>query len=84
MHTRTWTVTVQLSEEGAVTKARAVLSTDDTEGRLHGEGTAFVHPGEPSVPEIGDEIAASRALAALSHALLDAALEDVQGVLQKV
>jgi hypothetical protein len=35
------------------------------------------------VPEIGDEVAVSRALSALGQALLDAALEDVRWVLQK-
>ena len=80
MRTQTWTVTILLSEEGATTKARAVLTTADTEGKVHGEGAARKHPGEPSVPEIGDEIAASRALSALAHNLLDTALEDLQAV----
>lgn len=80
MRTQTWTVTILLSEEGATTKARAMLTTSDTEGRVHGEGTARKHPGEPNVPEIGDEIAASRALSALAHNLLDTALDDLQTV----
>lgn len=84
MHTKTWTVKILLSEENSTTKARAVLSTEDTEGRVHGEGTAHTHPGEPSIPEIGDEIAASRALSALAHALFDTAMEDVRVVLSKV
>jgi hypothetical protein len=83
MHTRTWTVKILISEENSITKARAVLSTDDTEGRVHGEGTAHTHPAEPNVPEIGDEIATSRALSALAHALFDTAMNDVQAVLQK-
>jgi len=32
------------------------------------------------VPEIGDELAASRALADLAHQLLDAAATDIEGV----
>lgn len=83
MHTRTWTVTILLSEENSATKARAVLSTEDTAGRVQGEGTAHAHPGEPNVPEIGDEIATSRALSALAHALFDTAMDDVQAVLQR-
>jgi hypothetical protein len=78
MRTKTWTVTILLSEEGSTTKARAMLSTEDTEGKVHGEGAARKHPGEPSVPEIGDEIAASRALSVLAHNLLDTALDDLQ------
>ncbi len=80
MRTQTWTVTILLSEEGETTKARAVLTTADTEGKVHGEGSARKHPGEPNVPEIGDEIAASRALSMLAHNLLDTALDDVQAV----
>ncbi|HEX7106792.1 MAG TPA: DUF1876 domain-containing protein [Acidothermaceae bacterium] len=80
MRTKTWTVTILLSEEGSTTKARAMLSTEDTEGKVHGEGAARKHPGEPSVPEIGDEIAASRALSVLAHNLLDTALDDLQAL----
>ncbi len=83
MHTKTWNVQILISEEDGVTRARAVLAAGDATARLHGEGTARAHPGEPDVPEIGDEVAVSRALSALGHALLDAALEDVRWVLQK-
>ena len=82
MRTKTWTVTILLSEEGSTTKARAMLSTEDTEGKVHGEGVARKHPGEPSVPEIGDEIAASRALSVLAHNLLDTALDDLQAAVE--
>lgn len=82
MHTRTWNVQILISEEDSVTKARAVLITDAGSSPLHGEGAARLHPHEPAVPEIGDEIAASRALLDLAHTLLDTALEDVRGVLQ--
>ena len=88
MHAKTWSVEVQISEEDAVTKARAVLVNDELvndETRLHvpqiqGQGVARVHPGEPNVPEIGDELATSRALSALSDALLETALDDVADV----
>lgn len=83
MHTKTWSVQILLSEEDAVTKARAVLITEDGATPVQGEGTARLHPHEPAVPEIGDEIATSRALAALANTLLDTALEDVRGVLQQ-
>ena len=81
MHTKTWYVRVYLSEQDATTKARAVLATDDSRTQLHGEGAAHAHPGEPNVPEIGDEIATARALAALAQVLNDTARADVDGVL---
>jgi hypothetical protein len=84
MHTKTWTVQIFLSEENSLTRARALLFTDDNAGRLEAEGTAHTHPGEPNVPEIGDEIATSRALSGLGHKLFDSALEDIRWVLQKV
>lgn len=36
--------------------------------------------GDSNVPEIGDELAAARALADLSHQLLDAAVQDIEDV----
>ena len=83
MHTRTWTVQIQISEEDALTRARAVLSTEDTQGRIHGEGTARTHPSEPNIPEIGDEIAASRALSSLAHTLFDTAIDDMHAISPK-
>lgn len=83
MHAKTWTVEILISEEDGTTRARAVLSTEDTKHRVHGEGRAHTHPGEPNVPEIGDEVATSRALSALAHALFDTAMDDVRAVLQK-
>jgi hypothetical protein len=35
------------------------------------------------VPEIGDELAAARALSQLAHALLEAAAEDISSVLHE-
>ena len=84
MHAKTWSVAVLISEEDSVTKARAVLVNDETQHDVQGQGVAWAHPGEPNVPEIGDEIATSRALSALSDALLQTALRDVAGVTQGV
>jgi hypothetical protein len=78
-HTTRWTVSISLLEEGDVTKAEAVLHTNETE-RLRGQGTARRNPRDPSVPEIGDELAAARALSDLAHRLLDAAAEDIEGI----
>jgi len=76
-HTTRWTVTISLVEEDAVTKADAVLHADDRE-RLRGHGTARRNPRDPSVPEIGDELAAARALSDLAHRLLEAAVADIE------
>jgi hypothetical protein len=77
--TKRWTVTISLFEEGDVTKADAVLHTNDTE-RLRGHGTARRNPQDPSVPEIGDELAAARALSDLAHLLLDVTIADIEGI----
>ena len=75
--TKRWTVDISLSEEGDLTKADAVLNTDETE-RLRGHGTARRNPRDPSVPEIGDELAAARALSDLAHRLLETAVADIE------
>jgi hypothetical protein len=77
MHTRTWTVDILLSEQDGRTRAEARLRTDvGTE--LHHEGVARRSPDDRDVPEIGDELAACRALSGLAHDLLEATIEDVR------
>ena len=77
MHTRTWNVTILLSEDDDRTRAVAVLRTDvGTE--LRHEGLARRSPGDPQVPEIGDELASCRALAGLAQDLLEASVADVE------
>ena len=76
MHTRTWHVTINLFEEEALTRADAVLHTDAGPDVRH-SALARRHPADRDVPEIGDELAACRALAGLAHDLLDAAIADV-------
>ncbi|HVQ89705.1 MAG TPA: DUF1876 domain-containing protein [Mycobacteriales bacterium] len=82
MHTTRWTVSISLFEEGDLTKAAAVLHTDDTE-RLHGHGSARRNPRDPAVPEVGDELAAARALSDLAHQLLHAAITDIETITAK-
>ncbi|WP_374455343.1 DUF1876 domain-containing protein [Nocardioides sp.] len=77
MHTRTWNVTVNLFEQDGSTRAEAILHTDSGPGLRH-EAFARRRPGDRDVPEIGDELAACRALAGLAHDLLDVALADVE------
>lgn len=76
MHTRTWHVTINLFEQDGFTRAQAVLRTDAGPERRH-DASARRHPADREVPEIGDELAVSRALAGLAHDLLDAAIDDV-------
>jgi hypothetical protein len=74
-----WKVRLHLFEEDdGTTKAHVVLSTGTTE--LTGNGTAHCHPADPNVPEIGDELAAGRAMNDLAHQLLNVADQDIQGM----
>ncbi|MGY1607781.1 MULTISPECIES: DUF1876 domain-containing protein [unclassified Geodermatophilus] len=75
--TKTWTVRIDIGEHDGRTQAVAHLQTRDTE-RLVGVGSARLAPADRDVPEIGDEIAAARALAELAHRLLQTATEDVE------
>lgn len=80
MHTRTWHVDVYLTENDGMTSARAVLHADSP-NEVVGTGHAQRSRQDPDVPEIGDEVAAGRALAALSRELLDTAQTDLNDVL---
>lgn len=77
MQTKTWNIDVHLFEEDGKTHAEAVLRTHAGTELRH-TGTAFKSPADKDVPEIGDELAACRALNGLVHDLLDAAIGDVQ------
>ena len=72
-----WTVTIDIDEHEGHTRAVARLHDRDTE-RLIGVGLARLDPADRDVPDIGDEIAAARALSDLSHRLLQTATEDVE------
>jgi len=75
-----WRVSVAFTEDGERTRADAVLEL--ASGRFHGFGQAKRAPEDPSVPVIGEELAAARALSDLSHQLLHAAaarIEDFEG-----
>ncbi|MDA0563495.1 DUF1876 domain-containing protein [Streptomonospora sp. S1-112] len=81
MHTtKRWNIDVVLSEESegdaARTLAEVGLVADDGPG-LRGHGMARKHPADADVPEIGDELAVSRALADLSRQLRQVAAEDI-------
>jgi hypothetical protein len=76
-HTVEWTVRLHLFEDDeGTTKARVVLDTGDT--ALTGRGAAHCHPADTNVPEIGDELAAGRAMRDLAQQLLNAAERDIE------
>jgi hypothetical protein len=78
-HIRTWTVQVNITEDEIerTTRAAAVLHTDSRRP-LRGEGEARRRRADAEVPEIGDELAAARALADLAYKLLDATAADIE------
>lgn len=77
MSEQIWPVSVAFTEEGDRTRADAILELASE--RFHGFGQAKRAPDDPSVPVIGEELAAARALADLSHQLLQAAADRIEG-----
>ena len=77
MPEQTWRVSIAFTEEDERTRADAVLELGSA--RFHGFGRAKRAPEDPSVPVIGEELAAARALSDLSHQLLHAAAERIEG-----
>jgi hypothetical protein len=78
---RTWTVEIFIDEheDQRRTHAEARLRTRDKTS-LTGEGVAMRNPADFEVPEIGDELAVARALADLSHQLMETAAGDIEQV----
>ena len=74
-----WTVTIEIDEHDGRRRAHARLHTP-TSDQLVGVGLARLNPADRDVPEIGDEIAAARALSELGHLLLSAAADDLEAV----
>jgi hypothetical protein len=84
-----WTVDIYLSEksgpddfeggESVRTFAEARLHTQD-DTSVRGWGHARKNPKDRDVPEIGDDLAAARALSDLAHHLLDLAARDIEAV----
>ncbi|NUP43930.1 MAG: DUF1876 domain-containing protein [Nonomuraea sp.] len=76
MEAKQWTVQIYLTENEDETRARAVLTTRDT-STVTGRGAARRNPIDRPIPEIGDELAASRALEDLAIRLHDVAADDI-------
>jgi hypothetical protein len=73
-----WPVEVSLLEAGRETRAEARLSRE-TVG-LVGHGLARRNPDDQEVTQIGEEIAAARALSDLAHQLLSDAAAQIEGI----
>ncbi|NUW39477.1 dsRBD fold-containing protein [Nonomuraea rhodomycinica] len=78
MEAKRWTVQISISEDDddQRTVARAVLHARGREWR-ESVGLARRNPADRAVPEIGDELAAGRALMALAERLMGDAAGDV-------
>lgn len=76
---REWSVRIFIVESGDDTNAQAVLLADTPE---HLEATGHSHRAhrDPTVPQIGDEVAVARALRHLADRLMAAAEDDIAAV----
>jgi Rv2632c-like len=77
-----WNVEIQFEEDESLTSAASLLQLPEgTE--LQGRGQARRNPADPAQPQIGEEIAAARALSDLVHQLLDKAAAEIEDVTHK-
>jgi hypothetical protein len=74
-----WTVDIYVDENDGHTYAEARLRTG-TDTHLVGIGRARLNPADRDIPEIGDELAAARALNDLGQRLLLTAVTDIEAV----
>lgn len=74
-----WNVEIVIDEHEDRTRAEArLISRERTQ--LTGVGKARKNPMDTSVPRIGDELAAARALSELAHHLLHTASDDIEAI----
>jgi len=73
-----WPVEVSLREEDRETRAEARLTKEGI--GLVGHGLARRNPDDQEVTQIGEEIAAARALSDLAHRLLGFAAQQIEDV----
>ncbi len=73
-----WPVKISLHEEDRETRAEARLTRDGVE--VVGHGLARRNPDDQEVTQIGEEIAAARALSDLAHQLLSDAAGQIEGI----
>ena len=74
-----WPVEISLREEDRETQAEARLARADGQP-MKGHGVARRNPDDREVTEIGEEIAAARALSDLAHKLLSAAAGSIENI----
>jgi hypothetical protein len=74
---KSWAVQIVLDEQDGTTQADAVLDTG-AKVELRGHGYARRHPRDEEDHQIGDELAAARALSDLAHKILDVAAHDIE------
>ena len=74
-----WPVEISLRETDRVTNADARLVRSDGQA-LSGHGAARRNPDDREVTEIGEEIAAARALSDLAHKLLSTAAGSIESI----
>lgn len=77
MTTKEWSVRISIDEDDDQTHAAAVL-TGQGGVSVQCTGDARRRPTDAVVPEIGEELAVSRALYALADRLMETAAHDVQ------
>jgi hypothetical protein len=73
-----WPVEISLHEEDRETRAEARLTKDGA--GMVGRGLARRNPDDREVTQIGEEIAAARALSDLAHQLLSEAAGQIEGI----
>ncbi len=73
-----WPVEISLREEDVKTLAKAQLTTGRSD--LTGHGLARRNPDDQEVTQIGEEVAAARALSDLAHQLLSDAAEQIESI----
>jgi uncharacterized protein DUF1876 len=73
--TETAEIEMTFEEDADHTEARATLVLRGA--RFTGAGRARRNPADPSLPMVGEELAAARALSDLTHKLVDAAAETI-------
>jgi hypothetical protein len=78
-HVKNWRVDLYLVEQDAATMAHAVLHTDAPTA-LDSRGETRRNPSDVDIPEIGDEVAAARALRRLADRLLGVASDDIEAI----
>jgi hypothetical protein len=74
---QTTTVQIRLDEDDEHTEAHATIRLRERD--FIARGTARRNPHDPNVPVVGEELAVARALSELSHQLLAAAAEAIEG-----